>query len=305
MSSPTLSNASLHYTLIRHIIDRGHAPNLAELAAHFQASETEVVSALHKLHADHGVVLHPHVPEVWVIHPFSLAPTSFVVRSAAGEWWGNCAWCSLGVAALLAQDVAITTALGADDRQVTVHIHGGRVVEDQYLVHFPVPMLKAWDNVIFTCSTMLLFDTEAHVDRWSARHRIAKGDVAVGAALSGLARNLGRALGLARADDAEPRAAAGAPAAAVAAASQALPQLMLAGLERSGVPALVILSGDADLTANEFRDLVARSAPWRRWLDSPQVRLAEVAGSTHTFARADWRAEVETLSADWVTTLVR
>ncbi|MDE2613678.1 MAG: hydrolase 1, exosortase A system-associated [Burkholderiales bacterium] len=135
--------------------------------------------------------------------------------------------------------------------------------------------------------------------------RIAKGDVAVGAALSGLARNLGRALGLARADDAEPPAAAGAPAAAVAAASQALPQLMLAGLERSGVPALVILSGDADLTANEFRDLVARSAPWRRWLDSPHVRLAEVAGSTHTFARADWRAEVETLSADWVTTLLR
>lgn len=177
MSRPPLSNASLHYALIRHILDHGHAPTVAELAAQFQTSEPEVVAALRALHADHGVVLHPHTPQVWVIHPFALAPTSFVVRSAAGEWWGNCAWCSLGVAALLATDVTITTALGADDRQVTIHIQAGRVVEDQYLVHFPVPMLNAWDNVIYTCSTMLLFDTEAHVDRWSARHRIAKGDV--------------------------------------------------------------------------------------------------------------------------------
>jgi len=132
--------------------------------------------------------------------------------------------------------------------------------------------------------------------------RVTRGDVALGAALGGLAHSVGRALGLARSAAPVPHVAADAPAAGE---PQALPQLMLEGLGRSGVPALVILSGDADLTANEFRDLVARSAPWRRWLDSPHVRLAEVAGSTHTFARADWRAEVEALSADWVAALAR
>jgi hypothetical protein len=38
-------------------------------------------------------------------------------------------------------------------------------------------MSSAWDNVIYTCSTMLLFESEQHIDWWSNRHRIAKGDV--------------------------------------------------------------------------------------------------------------------------------
>lgn len=177
MSDEPVNNATLHYTLIRHIIDRGYAPEAPELATLLGSSEAEVVAALLRLHADHGVVLHPHQPKVWVIHPFALAPTNFLVKSAGGEWWGNCAWCSLGVAALLAQDVTITTALGAGERQVQVHIRDGRVVEEQYLVHFPIPMRQAWDNVIYTCSTMLLFDDEPHVDRWCSRHHIAKGDV--------------------------------------------------------------------------------------------------------------------------------
>ena len=45
------------------------------------------------------------------------------------------------------------------------------------VVHFPIPMTRAWDNVVYTCSTMLLFKDEAGVDEWSARHRIARGDV--------------------------------------------------------------------------------------------------------------------------------
>jgi hypothetical protein len=177
MSQHTISTAALHYALIRHILDHGYAPEVPALSALFQADEAEVVRALHQLQADHGVVLHPHRPKVWVIHPFSLAPTNFVVASAGGAWWGNCAWCSLGVAALVGQEVTITTTLGADGRQVSVHILDGRVVEDHYLVHFPVPMRQAWDNVIYTCSTMLLFEMELDIDRWSEQHRIPKGDV--------------------------------------------------------------------------------------------------------------------------------
>jgi len=38
-------------------------------------------------------------------------------------------------------------------------------------------MTKAWDNVIYTCSTMLLFDSVRDVERWCDQHRIARGDV--------------------------------------------------------------------------------------------------------------------------------
>jgi hypothetical protein len=175
----SISHGLLHHTIIKFIVDHGYAPDVPELAALLNAREDDVTAALHALADYHGVVLHPNSAKIWVVHPFATMPTNFVVRAdvGAGEWWGNCAWCSLGVAALLARDCEITTTLGAEGRQATIHIRDGQVVETDYVVHFPIPMLKAWDNVVYTCTTMLLFERAADVERWSARHRIPMGDV--------------------------------------------------------------------------------------------------------------------------------
>ncbi len=174
----TLSlNSTLHHTIIKHIIDNGYAPKIYDLANLLRMSEEDTTTALKNLQDYHGVVLHPKSNEIWVIHPFSLAPTNFLVSSASGEWWGNCAWCSLGVAALLNQDVVIRTTIGANDRQVSIHVRDGKIVESNYYIHFPIPMQNAWDNVIYTCSTMLLFENENQIDYWCRRHNIPKGDV--------------------------------------------------------------------------------------------------------------------------------
>jgi len=170
-------NSMLHYSILKQIIDQGYAPKISSLAKTFQMSEDDVTTALLGLQEYHGVVLHPKSHEIWAIHPFSLAPTNFLVTSAAGEWWGNCAWCSLGVAALLNQDVTIRTTIGANNRQVSIHIRDGKIVEPDYCIHFPIPMQNAWDNVIYTCSTMLLFENENQIDGWCQRHNISKGDI--------------------------------------------------------------------------------------------------------------------------------
>jgi hypothetical protein len=172
-----LTVASLHHALIRHMMDRGFAPTRFELADRFGVTPDQIARSLEALRDDHGVVLHPHVPEVWVVHPFSTAPTLFVVRKGDRAWWGNCAWCSLGIAALLGGDaVTIDTNLGAEGQPVTVHVDRGLVREELW-VHFPIPMARAWDNVIYTCSTMLIFDSEAAIGGWSERHAIPRGDV--------------------------------------------------------------------------------------------------------------------------------
>ena len=44
-------------------------------------------------------------------------------------------------------------------------------------IHFPIPITEVWDNVIFTCSTMLLFDSESGIDEWCNRHGMKKADV--------------------------------------------------------------------------------------------------------------------------------
>jgi len=172
-----ITNGHLHHAILRHIIDKGFAPDAETLAAQLQSTREEVVQALYTLQDYHGLVLHPKEPKVWVIHPFSLAPTNFLVRSAKGLWWGNCAWCSLGVAALLNQDVSITTRIAAYDKQVVISIKNGKLQNTEFYIHFPIPMQKAWDNVIYTCSNMLVFENEDQIDEWTRRHDISKGDV--------------------------------------------------------------------------------------------------------------------------------
>lgn len=172
-----MNNSKLHHLILRHIIDDGYAPDRHALARETNLTDNEMAEALRSLAEYHGVVLHPHTPEVWVIHPFSTAPTNFLVKNAKGEWWSNCAWCALGAAVLLGGDVTIRTTLGAVGKQVELHIVNGKLLGPDYVVHFPVPMAKAWDNVIYTCSMMQLFENEAQVDAWCQRHGIAKGNV--------------------------------------------------------------------------------------------------------------------------------
>lgn len=173
-----LNNSTLHHFIMRHIVELSYAPKIDDIAQHFDASTSDVIEALHTLEDYHGVVLHPKSSEVWVMHPFSTAPTNFWIESKDGKsWWGNCAWCSLGAAALLDRDLTITTTLGAEAKQVTVEVVDGHIKNQNLFIHFPIPMVNAWDNVTYTCSKMLMFESEAEVDRWCKKYNMNKGDV--------------------------------------------------------------------------------------------------------------------------------
>lgn len=173
----TLNNSSLHFVIIEAFLKQGHAPTIDQLADRFRVDTKQIRASLRELQNYHGVVLHPHDDEIWVAHPFSTEPTGFLVSSAGHEWWGNCAWCSLGLAALADSPVTITTAPGFDRAMITLSIVDGELDRSDFVVHFPTPMINAWDNVIATCASMLLFDDEAHVDEWCAKHGKKKGDV--------------------------------------------------------------------------------------------------------------------------------
>jgi len=172
-----VNHASLHHAIIRSFLDRQRAPTIRELAAQFGCSEADARHGLRALADYHGVVLQPHSDEVWVAHPFSTAPTTCVVKSDGRTWWGNCAWCSLGLAHLAGGSATIETRLGAIGDSVTIRLQHGTLLDTDYVVHFPIPMTRAWDNVIYTCSVMQLFRDEAQVDDWCTSRGIAKGDV--------------------------------------------------------------------------------------------------------------------------------
>ncbi|MDK1286787.1 alkylmercury lyase family protein [Pseudoalteromonas umbrosa] len=172
-----LTQSRLHYEIMKHFVEHAKAPSIDELCVISEKSRACIVVALKELQQDHGVVLHPVSNEVWVMHPFSSAPTNFWIQSGDMGWWGNCAWCALGAAALLDRDLTITTTLGSESKQVVVEIINGSIANKHLYVHFPIPMEKAWDNVIYTCSTMLMFESESDIDVWCERHNMCKGDV--------------------------------------------------------------------------------------------------------------------------------
>ena len=173
----TLTHGTLHGTIARHFVNYGTAPTVAQLSTLLALDRETVSTALQALAEYHGVVLHPTSREIWAMHPFSAAPTSFWVESQGRGWWGNCAWCSLGIAALLHADATITTTLGGESEQVVLRILDGAIEPADYRVHFPIPMARAWDNVTYTCSTMLVFASDAAVDTWCVRHAMPRGDV--------------------------------------------------------------------------------------------------------------------------------
>ncbi|MCB1749237.1 MAG: hydrolase 1, exosortase A system-associated, partial [Gammaproteobacteria bacterium] len=67
----------------------------------------------------------------------------------------------------------------------------------------------------------------------------------------------------------------------------------------SVAPTLLVLSGD-DLTAEEFRDLAGNDPGWRALRERADVTELELAAANHTFARADWRREVEDATLAWL-----
>lgn len=177
MATSAMNDSSLHHAIIASFLDRLRPPTIRELAAHFGSDEASARRGLRALADNHGVVLHPHSDEVWVAHPFASSATSFVVRARGRSWWGNCAWCSLGVAHLAGGTATIETRLGALEEHATLRIDDGKLLDTDFVVHFPIPMRHAWDNVIYTCSVMLLFRNEAEVDAWCAERGVPKGDV--------------------------------------------------------------------------------------------------------------------------------
>jgi Alkylmercury lyase len=178
MIPPHSKSGRLHYELIRSLVETCALPSRAELQVRLDCTSSDELDRVFAELAElHGLVLHPASSQVWAIHPFSLAPTPFLVEFGAKKWWGCCAWCALGITALIGEPCVITTTLGAESEQVQLTVAHGQVKPSDLVVHFPIPMARAWDNVIYTCSTMLLFRDEQEVAGWCARHQIPRGDI--------------------------------------------------------------------------------------------------------------------------------
>jgi hypothetical protein len=180
----------LHYLIVRHIIDTGHAPALPRLAELAELTPERTEAALRKLEQIHGVILVPNSLQIWSVHPFALNPTNFWVRvaqpllaarspfdrspepkaPATSGWWANCAWCSLGIGAVVKQDVTITTSDAAEGDALQLTVERGKASRTDLLMNFPYPPQHWWDNPFAPCANILFFSSQTRIDSWRGRH---------------------------------------------------------------------------------------------------------------------------------------
>jgi exosortase A-associated hydrolase 1 len=82
--------------------------------------------------------------------------------------------------------------------------------------------------------------------------------------------------------------------------TEALPDAMLVGWERFNGKILLILSGNNDYVADEFRDLVKASRRWRKALKRINTTRHEFPQANHTFSQSDWRDQVAEWTRRWI-----
>jgi hypothetical protein len=167
----------LHYEMIRGLLHEGSCPGNGELARALGLSIPRLEALLKEAAEGHALVLHPHVPEPWVVHPFSLTPTLNWVEGPGHGWWAPCIWCAFGVATLAGGRTFIHTRIGAERESVVVPVKDGEPETAHDLcVHFAIPPSHAWDNVHRHCALVLPFRGVDDIAPWCVRHRQPRGE---------------------------------------------------------------------------------------------------------------------------------
>lgn len=184
-----LSDEAVHTHLVREILRSGFVAPREQVAAQLGVADGEVEDAYRSLAEAHGLVLHPHMAEPWVVHPFSLAPTHTWVDAGGRGWWAPCMWCAFGVASLAGGEVRIEARLGGEREAVSILVRNGVPVSPEGLVaHFAIPPKRAWDNVHLHCSLVVPFRSATEVRSWCERHGVAFGEAVPLAQAAALAR---------------------------------------------------------------------------------------------------------------------
>lgn len=182
-------DSQTHAELMRAIIEKGSCPSRTDLAQKLGCSLSVVDDSLVRLSENHALLLHPGTLDVWVIHPFSLSPTSTWVQTKGRGWWAPCLWCAFGIVALIGSDAIVHARLGGEANPVQFRFQNSTLAEgEEYLIHFSIPPRAAWKNVHHFCACVQPFSARDEIREWCKNHGLPQGESISAGTLFELAR---------------------------------------------------------------------------------------------------------------------
>ena len=140
----------VRHFVYQHFANTTRAPSVEETARHFNISRQEAGQYYKELHHRHAFFLEPETLTIRMANPFSGIPTDFKVNANGKTYYANCAWDMLGVPAALHTDATIEAVCTESNEAVQLEIKDGDITNHQFLVHFPLPFARWYDDLVFT-----------------------------------------------------------------------------------------------------------------------------------------------------------
>jgi hypothetical protein len=132
------------------ILETGRVPLAAQVSDRLSIAVEDVRTEFRRLQTIHAFALAPASDEILMAHPFSAAPTAYVVRSAGLAFWANCAWDALAIPAMLGLDASVDARCADCGERILFTFSAGTLEPQPAVIHFAVPPRRFWDNVVFT-----------------------------------------------------------------------------------------------------------------------------------------------------------
>lgn len=155
---------------------QGRAPSRQQVQDLAAVDEAQAGEAIAELAAQRQLVL-DRSGNVVMAHPFTTLNLGFSVMGERALWWGGCAWDSFAIPHLVKHEpsVLVATTCPACRRPLAWTVTRSGPPEGPEVAHFLVPMARAWDDVVYTCSNQRLFCSGDCVRAWLARTGQAQG----------------------------------------------------------------------------------------------------------------------------------
>ena len=157
----------VRHFVYNHFADTTLPPSIEDTSRHFNISTEEAGDYYKELHKRHAFYLEPETTSVRMAWPFSAIPTDFKVQANGKTYYANCAWDMLGIPAALHTDAVIDAVCTESNESVQLEIKNGNIApaavpgggesaqngyaaSSSLLVHFPLPFVRWYDDLVFT-----------------------------------------------------------------------------------------------------------------------------------------------------------
>jgi hypothetical protein len=132
------------------IVAHGEPPYTQDIGAHLGVSATEARDAIANLDIGKTVLCHPTSGEIWMAGPFAAMETPYRVVGARTSWFANCAWDSLGIAAIVNENVVIEASCADCGDPMRIRVKQGEGVCGDGLVHMLLPVRDWYRDIGYT-----------------------------------------------------------------------------------------------------------------------------------------------------------